>query len=1261
MALETLVKAIDLTQWANRLEARGTLPLLIRRLIHASIDDIQHIGFPADEGIQTPSYDGFLVVKKGNAFVPDGCSVWEMGVNHDIKGKADSDYEKRCNEHLDIDPAATTFVFVTPRRWQNKITWIEEKKKHGFWKDVRVIDADEMEQWLELTPSVHIWISILLGKHPKTAEDISSFWEYWSSTTKPALIPQLLIIGREIIIGRVEEWLRSEASVLVLKADTQQESLAFFGAMLFQKSADERIMWLSRVIVVNDLETLNQLIVSQTKLILIPTFNPNVNVGRAIQNGHHVLVPVGKDSSISKSTVEINRQHVDQITEVLVKMQVKEDRARSLAAMARRSLMAFRRTIAINPELLLPTWANPEHAREIVPALLLGQWDETKKGDQTTLPRLVNMPYEDVIGTISRWANDADPPIRHVGNIWLLSSKGDAWSLISRYINSDDLSKFESLTLEVLGEVNPRLELPINERWMAALHGKVLNFSDNLREGISETLAIMGAKSAETEWTASVSPQVYVNRIIHELLDRANKDWRIWSSLSPVLRLLSEASPDQFLNAIGEELSKSNPELINVFEEPESVLFSGATYPGLLSSIELLAWNSDYLPLATLNLAILTRIDPGGKLGNRPSNSLKEIFLIWNPQTTATLEQRLRVVDMLRGRESSIAWKLMIDILPEPHAISTPSPTPRWRDWIPDNYPTVTYGEILEATNEIVKRLIQDLGNDGKRWSTLIEHLASLSKDAVNIVIEQIEKLDIKKLTPEDCAIIWASLRRLVARHKRFPEAAWAMPGDVIKRLNLIYERFTPNDLIPRYAWLFGNHVEMIGDFGKDWKAHEQAVASTKIQAAKEILVKGGIQMLLDLVANVEQPYFLGLTIGQIEFSSQDEDTLLSCLNSQHNYHKTFMAGFVLMRHKNLGWDWVQTKTKVLQSNFTHEQQSEFLIYLPFTTKTWQIVESFGSDVLGKYWSSVRSNGFETDDFNFAIQNLLDYKRPYVALELISMHIDLIGIQISPKLVADCLEMAVRTKPDYEGEMRVFDFIDDILNSIEKTREVDESRLASIEFSLLPILNHHGERGPRHLHKELSRNPEFFAEVICLVYRAEDDEKQEISDDRRIQAQLAHELLYGWKLIPGTDDNGLVNPKLLSDWIQETRKKAIQNKRLKIVDLTIGNILSHSPHESDGTWPAAFTREIIENINSDAINRGFIMGVIKNRGVTSRGLLDGGMQERELAKQFKGYATAIRDQWPRTASVLDQISHDYLSDARREDIGAELEEDLWYL
>jgi hypothetical protein len=60
-----------------------------------------------------------------------------------------------------------------------------------------------------------------------------------------------------------------------------------------------------------------------------------------------------------------------------------------------------------------------------------------------------------------------------------------------------------------------------------------------------------------------------------------------------------------------------------------------------------------------------------------------------------------------------------------------------------------------------------------------------------------------------------------------------------------------------------------------------------------------------------------------------------------------------------------------------------------------------------------------------------------------------------------------------------------------------------------------------------------------------------------------------------------------------------------------------------------------------------------NRGVTSRGLLEGGSQERALADHYRQKADLIRDEWPRSAALLVGIAESYESDARRNDADSE--------
>lgn len=227
------VTGTDLDDWASRRDAQSQLPRLVRRLIRATVDPITRLDFAADEAVQMGGWDGILECPAGGTFVPAGLSGWELGTTRDSKGKADDDYTKRKLNPLGLNPADTTFVFVTPRRWGGKTAWVSEKRADGFWKDVRAYDADDLEQWLDLAPSSQAWVSAdLIGRPSRGVRDTERAWLDWAEATDPPTSPALAVAGRTAVESRIVQWLASPSSVLVVRGESSEEALAFILATI---------------------------------------------------------------------------------------------------------------------------------------------------------------------------------------------------------------------------------------------------------------------------------------------------------------------------------------------------------------------------------------------------------------------------------------------------------------------------------------------------------------------------------------------------------------------------------------------------------------------------------------------------------------------------------------------------------------------------------------------------------------------------------------------------------------------------------------------------------------------------------------------------------------------------------------------------------------------------------------------------------------------------------------------------------------------
>ena len=76
-------------------------------------------------------------------------------------------------------------------------------------------------------------------------------------------------------------------------------------------------------------------------------------------------------------------------------------------------------------------------------------------------------------------------------------------------------------------------------------------------------------------------------------------------------------------------------------------------------------------------------------------------------------------------------------------------------------------------------------------------------------------------------------------------------------------------------------------------------------------------------------------------------------------------------------------------------------------------------------------------------------------------------------------------------------------------------------------------------------------------------------------------------------------------------------------------------------------------MNNRNIEKGVLIAIHNNRGVTSRALFDGGGQERGLAQRYRTWANALKLDWPRTSSLLERIAQSFEEDAQTHDDHAE--------
>ena len=261
------ITSTDIKQWADTRDAQGLLPELVVRLIRASATQVNKLRFPCGDAIHLTGWDGVLESSDSIFNIPSGVSLWEFGVDSNSKNKANSDYTKRTEDSLGYDKKNSTFVFVTPRIWDAAEIWVNEKKKDAKWKDVIVITAVELEDWLMQSPAVALWLlSKIIGKSVDKVYSLEEYWNKWAIGQNVKLVPEILLGGREKEQQELYNNI-SEPTVSIIQSISQSESIAFAVACILQ--SPNKFELLTRAIVVENENILDALINKYSNLILI--------------------------------------------------------------------------------------------------------------------------------------------------------------------------------------------------------------------------------------------------------------------------------------------------------------------------------------------------------------------------------------------------------------------------------------------------------------------------------------------------------------------------------------------------------------------------------------------------------------------------------------------------------------------------------------------------------------------------------------------------------------------------------------------------------------------------------------------------------------------------------------------------------------------------------------------------------------------------------------------------------------------------------
>jgi len=1237
------------------LASKNELPRLVRRLILETGEGVTTPDFPASEGTASKDWDGVVQASADAPFVPAGLSLWELSAGRSTTKKADEDYAKRPATPDGSATQDATYCQLIVRRWTTRRTWAKTRVADGRWRTVRAFGVDELETWIESAPVTHAWLSELLGLSPYGMRTPTAWWEAWASATEPRLTPEVLLAGRTHAIDALSTRLRENPALTTLRAESQTDALAFIASLMLRDDRDGEGALATRTLFVDHVETWRTLADHGRPLVLVPLTSDVVVEARAASK-HHVIVPV-----VGTAVADITLESIGaaEALKSLEALGIDASRADEAARIGRRSVVALRRRFATQPELHAPPWAKPPVERVVRGVLLAGSWNDDSQADQEQLVALTGTTYDELRELLDGLAAEADPLVMLVDRTWAVVSSFDAWRELRVHIRPDDLERFRVAVMDVVLEDDPSFQLSAEEKWRASIDGKVRSHSADLRAGLATSIALLGVFGEDVKLRHGRSGVAFASSLVAQLLASANdrKDGGRWAALSDNLPFLAEGAPDAFLNAVLAGSAGDEPVLRRVFSDGDTTnaLFGAhSPHSALLWALERLAWSPQYFAQTIYALARLVDVDSGGRLMNRPPNTLAGIFCPWHPETAATKEQQMSVLDELRRRYPKVAWQLLTALLPEPHATHSLNAGPRFQDWKPTKI-EVSVQEFHQLIAQIVEWLIQDAGADPSRWQTLIEKSARVSPSSRAKIREELaDRLERDELSKPGRLELWTSIRHLVARHRQFVDADWALPPEELAAFETLETALVPTDPIDRTAWLFTEHMPDLGDASKlkdgtyDHDGYTKALTDRRRLAVAGVFSADGLDGALDLAARAVVPGAVGDALAQI-----DEGSCMSaCLEllTSDDASKSALAGSYVARRLS-NQDPELLDSLMAAATLSDAQKARILLLIRDYEKVWPLVDRLGAEVADYYWKrfSPLGLGGDFEQVDDATRRLLAVSRPAAALHLLVMYTmrgdgDGDRVEYVP-LVADTLEDLLACDPD-DLELRSLQEYDyeSAFSFLERNRDaVGTERLASLEWAFLPALGY--DRDAPTLEGALGRDPASFVDVLSTIYRPYSGPERDLSEEQMRVGTNASRLLSSWRRPPGTSRDGSFDARALDSWIDTVLPLLDGVDRRAVGEIHIGNVLAFAPADPEGTWPCVGVRDLLERVQLQDLEQGLRTQIYNNRGATVRSPEAGGEQERDLVRRYRDDAAKFVDRWPRTAAVLRALADSFESDA----------------
>lgn len=1256
------ISALRISQWGKRRRAEEELPALVSRLIRSELFASGFIRAPSDERIIECGQDIAVTAPRKTRHIPEGPSVWEVSTATDVRRKAEDDLHRHRVPPA-WRPETTSFVFVTTESWPGASEWAFQQRAANPWRSIRVLDATDLQGWIEESLGVQVWLMDRMGLKRVGFEWLHDAVQEWSSAADPPPEPSLLQESVERHLTAWRDWVRTRPDrPLTIIGESRGEALLFIQALIERGHSDPPRTPLEGLCV-STKDGIRQLAASPSAdAVVVPTNERTRKLAAACCGSLRVALPTTGQPRVSDPLV-VSPAGRTLVRDFLIAKGCDPGRAFQLARSSGGSVSVLRRLTHKDgigaPDFKLPNRLSPILAA----AGLFGIWDAGSAADRRAVLRLTGQRCdEDIEGAWTELLHLPETPVWMDGERRGVNSRLDTWQrftegkitpqAVDRYFAAVSLA-FGAAPLDRPGD---RLLLP---REYQVLRDSQI--SGELLRGLAQGLVLL-AQFGDRIDRRLVGPAV--SERVQQVVFAALQDLTVerLRALHTVMPVLAEAAPEAFIAAMEADLEQpasAQKALLN-FRRSGSSPESAAQLPystdaltyrsSLMWAYETLAWFPDYAEQAIDLLAQLADEQVIDHHGGQPRQSLAELLKPWHRGSVLDSKRHCAVLRKLAENHPGWAFDFVRKCLPAGHDVAHNPHLPLWRGR-PDGAGSVRPEEHRKAVYETA--------------ADILVAYAGSSESAVLAAIDSVDNL------PESAAgrvwegvATWAgSKSRGFEERTRLARRLTALADGALIRHRREYNREGARRVLEKLSafpvpapdlWLFGDDAAIRGHRPGDasWDVTEERLEQKRRAALQRLRESGGIEAILSLVPEVSNTLRLGNVASDVLSTDEIHLTAGRALQAGGDAAQSPMRWFIQGLLEGTDELDADALTGVIRTSVFADQNESWLpcllARLPLELGAAR-ADRLPEESLQEYWKQFDSGRHVVppERKDWLIAGLCSVLRPQAALW--ALRGDFEGARTeSLRLLIDILPQSKEPTQGHWGEKLVV--------AIRKRPDLSPADAAHIEFTFFESL----ERGEMPaLAKAVASDPSWLKQALMLCVRRRDhaaDPPEWTAQTENAPEWLrrrAYRLFEWLPRLPGTTSSGY-DVNLGLDWTAAILSFAEDHNRREVAEDLLGKAFASAGFHKDGS-PTDELTELLERVRCSRVEQAVATTAAGQLGAVILPDGDAGRPYRARAKFYRELEKRYRDSAQRMARVMRLLRRLFAGQARAADDYSRLE------